>query len=45
MVGRHTDQMVRTRNVRARSEKIETGVLIKSHKGRKVSVERRMGEC
>ena len=45
MVGRHIDQMVRTRNFKARNERIETGVLVKSYKGRKVSVERKMGEC
>ena len=44
MVGRHMDQMMRTRNFRAR--RIETGVLVKSSKkGREVSVERKVGEC
>ena len=38
-------QMVRTRNYKARNERIETGVLVKSHKGRKVSVESKVGEC
>ena len=45
MVRRHIDQMIRTRNFKARSERIETGVLAKSQKGRKVSVGRKLGEC
>ena len=45
MVRRHIDQMIRTRNFRARNERIETGVLVKSHNGKNVSVERGMGEC
>ena len=32
MVRRHTDQMIWTRNFIARNERIETGVLVKSHK-------------
>ena len=39
MVRRHIDQMIRTRNFRARSDRFETGAL---YKGSKVSVERRM---
>ena len=31
MVGQHTDQTIRTRNFNARNERIETGVLVKSH--------------
>ena len=41
MVRRHIDQMIRTRNFKAQNERIETGVLVNSHKGRNVSVERR----
>ena len=44
MVRRHVDPMVRTRNYKALNERIETGVLVQSHKGRKVSVERKVGE-
>ena len=40
LVRRHVDQMSRTRNFKARNERIETGVVVKSHKGRNVSVER-----
>ena len=35
MVRRRMDQMVGTRNFKARNERIETGVLVKSHTGRK----------
>ena len=46
MVRRRTDQAIKTRNCNARSEKIETGVLVKKDSQReKVSVERRVGEC
>ena len=45
MVKRHTDQPIRMRNFRARNARIETGVSVKCHKGKKVSVERRMGKC
>ena len=45
MVRRHNDQMIRTRNIRARDERIDTGVLVKNHNGRKVSFERKVGEC
>ena len=45
MVRRHIVQMIRTRNFRARNERIETRMLVKSHKGKNASVERRMGEC
>ena len=38
--------MVRTRNCKVRNERIETGVLVKSQKGKNVSVERRTeGQC
>ena len=37
--------MVRTRNFKARNERIETGVLVKGQTGKNVSVERRMDEC
>ena len=45
MVNQHIDQTIRTRNFKARNERIETGVLVKSQKGRNVSVERNVGEC
>ena len=45
MVRRQKDHMIRTRNFKARNERIETGVLVKSHKGREVSVEGKVGEC
>ena len=41
MERRHIDLMIRARNFRAWNERIETGVLVKSQKGRKVSVERK----
>ena len=44
-VTRHVDQMVRTRNFKARNERIGTGAVTKSQKGTKVSVEREVGEC
>ena len=38
--------MIRTRNVKAQNERIETGVLAKSQKkDEKVSVDRKVGEC
>ena len=42
---RHVDQMVRTRNFRARNERIGTGAVTRSQKGTKFSVERKVGEC
>ena len=45
MVRRHIDQTVRTRNFKARNERIETRVVTKSQKGTKVIVERKVGEC
>ena len=45
MLRRHIDEMNRTRNVKAWNERIQTGVLGKSHKGRKVSVPRKVREC
>ena len=45
MVGQHVGRAVETRSFGARDERIETGVLVKSKKGRFVSVERRSGEC
>ena len=41
MERRHTDQMSRTRNFKARNERIETGVLV-NHKGRKSTLR---GQC
>ena len=37
--------MIRTRNFKARNERIETGVLVKSFQGRNVSVERNVEYC
>ena len=37
--------MIRTRKFEVRNERIETGVLVKSRNGKKVSVERTTGEC
>ena len=45
MVRQQIDQIIRTRNFRARNERIETGVVVESHKGRTESVERKVGEC
>ena len=42
---RHIDEMITTRNFKARNESVETGVLVKRQRGRKVSVERKVGEC
>ena len=44
-VRRHSDQVMRTRNFRARNEIVERGTVTKSHKGKKVNAERRVGEC
>ena len=44
MVTQRIDQTTRTGNFKARNERIETGVLVKSHKGRNVSAERKVGE-
>ena len=41
VVRQHIDQMTKTRNFKARNERIETVVLVKSHTERKVSVERK----
>ena len=40
VVRQHIDHMISTRNFKARNERIETGVLVKSHEERNVSVER-----
>ena len=45
MVRQHVDQTISTRNFKARNERIETGVLVKGHKGRNVSAERKVGDC
>ena len=39
----HTDQMVRTRNFRVRSDVVERGSVTKSQKGKKACVERQVG--
>ena len=44
-VRRHIDQTMRTRNFRARTEIVERGAITTSQKGRKASVERKVGEC
>ena len=41
----HIDQMVLSRNFKGRNERIETGVLLKTQKGKNASVERKSGEC
>ena len=41
-VRRHIDQMIRTPHLKVRIERIETGVLVKSHRGKNVSAARRM---
>ena len=41
----HIDQMMRTRNFRARNEVAERGAVTKSQKGNKAQVERKVGEC
>ena len=45
IVRRRVDQTVRTRNFRARNKTVERGEVTKSQKGRKASVERKVGEC
>ena len=45
VVRRHIDQNIRTRNFKARNERIETGSLVKSQQGREASVERKVGKC
>ena len=44
MVRQHVAQTISTRNFKARNERIETGVLVKGHKGRNVSAERKVGD-
>ena len=44
MLRQHIDQTIRTRNFKARNEIIVTGALVKSHKGRNISAERKVGE-
>ena len=36
--------LIRSRNFRARNERIETGIMVESHRGRKVSVDRNVRE-
>ena len=43
MVRQHLDQTMRTRNFKARNERIVSGVLVKSQEGRNVSAERKSG--
>ena len=45
IVRRRIDQTIGTGNFRAWTERIETGVLAKSRKGKNVSAEMRMKEC
>ena len=45
LVRRHMDQTMRARNFRARNEIVGGGAVTKSQKGRKVSVERKVGVC
>ena len=44
-VRRHNDQTMRTRNFRAGNEIVDRGAVTKSQKGRKASVDRKVGEC
>ena len=44
-VRRHIDQVLSTRNFRARNEILEGGTVTKSHKGKKANAERRVGDC
>ena len=44
-VRRHIDQVMSTRNFRARNENLERGTVIKSHNGKKANAERRVGDC
>ena len=41
----HTDHTNRTRNFKVRSQRIETGVLVRTQKGKNVSVEKKTREC
>ena len=45
LVRQHIDQTIRTRTFKAWSDRIETGVLVMSEKGRKVSLEMKVEEC
>ena len=45
IVRRHDDQTMKTQNFRARNKIVERGAVTKSQKGRKASVERKVGEC
>ena len=45
MVKRHADQKIRTRQFETGNERIETVVLVKTRKGKHVSVESKQGEC
>ena len=45
MVRCQIDQTMRTRSFKARCEIVERGAVTKSQTGRKVSVERKVGEC
>ena len=44
-VRRHIDEVMRTRNFRARNEIAERGAVTKSQKGREGTVERKVGKC
>ena len=43
MVQKCMDQKIRARNSEGRNERTETGVLVKTRKGKRVSVERKQG--
>ena len=45
LVRQRINQMVRTRNFKAPNERFQRGALVKSLKGRNVTVERKVGEC
>ena len=45
MMKRQKDQKFRTRKFQARNERIKRGVLVKTRKGKNVSVEKEQGDC
>ena len=45
MVKRHLDRRIRTRNLHARNERMQTEVLVKTRKGKNVSVDRKQVGC
>ena len=41
----HVDQMMRAKNFKIRNDVVEREAVTKSHKGKNVNVERKVGEC